>query len=303
MADVKFANKNEFKIVGTLKDCKVADRESKQNGQTYVSADTVVESIINGKVKTFEVRFFCASVTQDGKPSTLYDTYKNLPDLIGKKVELTGGSIRENMYWSTRTEQIVSSYELSGRFVRGVADSVADEATYGISGFVVAPLTEKVSKNGNVYRYDIALGQSNYAGNNMSKIVLHTAPKPEAGEDNMYYDRDLFDALNGLTVGETVELRGDLDFIQETVTQEKKSGFGKPTMQTFTNTQRNFYITSGDVLDGEGVYDSETIKDLVATYKDTQVEIQNKTKSNTKTTASVKPAAEKKITKTQSALI
>lgn len=293
MADL--ANKNRVKIVGILEEANVEKKQSSKTGQEFVTVNAKVRSTIDGAVKKIDVRFFTSAVNSKGEHSALYDSYVDMENLIGKKVDITG-SISEDRYWSTRGEdggQVVSNQYISGRFINGVADSTNDEATYEVSGFVVG-FAEKVNKDKEVYRYDISIGQSDYAGKNMVKLTLHAQPEEVA----------LVKALSGIDTGTTVELGGVLDFIEVEKTVEKAVGFGKPTMTTYVNRQRNFYIVNGSILDGEGVYSTDDINDLIATYKERDVEIQNKAKEKSNTKADKAPAAEpKRVSTRQASLI
>lgn len=281
-------NKNEFKIVGTLKEALVK-LDTNKNGQDWVSTVATIESVVDGHTRTLDVRFFSMAVTKEGKPSALYDTYKKLPELKGKKVQVSG-SISENRHWDERTSQMVSYYGLDGRFVNGVADSTTDEASYVVSGFIVSGPTERTNKDNEVYRYDFSVGKKGYAC--MDKLTLHINKE----------DRELVKALSELEVGQTVILYGELDFVSQTVQRERKIGFGKPVTETFNNIQKNYYIVNGDVIEGESAYTKEDIKDLIAEYKARDVEKAEAAKANVNTEEAAQPV-KKAISQRQASLI
>lgn len=290
--DSKFQNKNEIKIVGKLTKANLKTGKSAKTGQNYVSATAVVVSNIKGVDNEFEVSFFANEMTADNKPSELFKSYSKMPELEGKKVEITG-SLRENRFFSSNLNQIVSTQELSGRFIKGVADSVPDEASWLVSGFIAKSLVEKINKNNEVYRYDVTLAQVNYDGKTLSMYTLHVNP----------IHRNIIAALEKYEVGQTIRLYGSLNFKTEVVTVEDKNegGFGEPIYKTFTNKQKNFYIEGGSApIVDETKYDSMTISDLISAYKARDVELAEKGKTN-------EPVAVEKttqtITKRQASLI
>jgi hypothetical protein len=251
----KLFRTNTFKVVGRLLNTDVRTGTLKSNGQEYISIDVTVQSTIGGKNNEFEISLFANKLTKDGKPSQLYTSYSKLPELVNKKVEISG-DIRENRYFSSNLNQIISTQQLNGRWVRGVADSSADEATYELGGFIVKSLVERQNKAGEVYRYDLTIAQSNYAGNGLSRYTLHVDPSR----------RDILAGVEGYNVGDTVRLNGSLNFTVETVTAASNNdgGFGEPVTRTYTNRQRSFFIEGGSApIQDDTAYDNVTIKTLI----------------------------------------
>lgn len=285
---------NQFKIVGKLISAEIRTGNRKDNGQGYVSVDATISSVVGGKTCEYEVSFFANQMTQDGKESKLYTNYCKVNELVNKKVSVTG-DIRENRFWSERNAVMSSKQELSGRFINGVVDSTADEATYSLGGFIVKSLIEKRNKNDEVYRYDVTIGQANYNESGMSMFTLHVNPN----------DHDIVRGLEDYEVGSTLEIGGNLSFTVETVTRavENSGGFGDAPLKTFTNRQRNFFVTYGSeaVTDAEkGAYDSTVIKTLINAYKAHDVELMNKA---TQTATPAPVVKEAPVTKRQTSLI
>ena len=287
MEATKFQRQNNFKIIGRLIKADVKLGTSAMSGQAYASVKSIVQSNINGETFEYEIDFYSAQLTSQGKPSALYTSYAKMADLEGKKVEISG-YLRENRYFSNKLNQMSSAQELAGRFIKGVPESVSDESTWELSGFIAKTLTEKINKKGEVYRYDLALAQSNYGGNSISMFTLHIDPSR----------RDIVGAVSGYEVGQTIQLNGTLNFKVETVTSESKSegGFGTGVTRTYTNRQKNFFITGGSAaIKDETAYDSATISDLVSNYKARDVELSEKAQSRT-SAAEVTPTVTKKQT-------
>lgn len=287
MEETKLQRTNSFKVVGRLIHADVKLGNSTKNGQPYVSATATVQSVIDGINCEFEIDFYASQMTGAGKISALYTQYTKLGELEGRKVEITG-SIRENRYFSSTLNQMISAQELAGRFVKGVAESVADEGTWEMSGFVAKTLVERTNKREEVYRYDLTLAQSNYSGSAISMYVLHVDPSR----------RDIIAGVEAYEVGQTVKLNGNLIFKVETTTKEtKEGGFGKGVVRTYTNRQKNFFIEGGsDPIKDESKYDGGTISELISAYKARDVELSEKGKSKSAPAAEEAPIVTKKQT-------
>lgn len=288
----KLFRTNTFKVVGRLLNTDVRTGTLKSNGQEYISIDVTVQSTIGGKNNEFEISLFANKLTKDGKPSQLYTSYSKLPELVNKKVEISG-DIRENRYFSSNLNQIISTQQLNGRWVRGVADSNADEATYELGGFIVKSLVERQNKAGEVYRYDLTIAQSNYAGNGLSMYTLHVDPSR----------RDILAGVEGYNVGDTVRLNGSLNFTVETVTAASNNdgGFGEPVTRTYTNRQRSFFIEGGSApIQDDTAYDNVTIKTLIDAYKANDVALTAKGSTSTSAAPAVEDAP---VTRRQTSLI
>lgn len=286
---------NTFKVVGRLSNVNLTNGNRKDNGAGFISGKATVISNLGGRDNEFEISFYANQKTKEQKDSQLYISYSKMNELVGKKVEVTG-EIRENRYFSVNANQMVSSQQLSGKFIRGVAETTADEGSYELGGFIVDTLKEKVSKKDNsIYLYELTLGQSNYSDTGMNRFVLHVNPS----------DTEIIHGAQNYQIGQTVSVNGDLRFIVNVVQSQKDNtgGFGEPVTRTFTNRQHNFYIIGGSpvITDVEkGMYPSDVIKSLVSAYKARDVELAGKAKENNPA-----PAVEEspKVTFKQTSLI
>lgn len=266
----EFLSTNTFKVVGTLVKAEQNLKTDSKTGTQSISVVATVASMIEGKNHEFTVRLFSKALTNDGKPNGLYASYSKMNELEGHKVEISGSMV-ENRYYSTNSEQMVSAQTLQGRWVKGVPATTVDEATFTIGGFIIKEVTEKVNKNNEVYRYDIAIAQSNYNGDNISVFNLNIDPSN-------------IEVLNGVRTyktGDTVKVAGDLTSVVETKTvEDTTAGFGRKVFNTFTNTYKGYYITFGsNAIQDATTYDGMTIQRLVAAYKakDTELMAQAKT--------------------------
>ena len=285
---------NTFTVVGHLKSVEYRNKEKLAE---QVSAKATIESEIGGQTKEYEIEFFSKATTAAGAPNKLYATYVDLEKNIGKKIKVTG-EFRENRYYSSTKEAVISVNVLSGRFINyDVKD--ADTATFEFQGFVIKELTEKTNKDGEIYQYNIGIAQEGYKENSLTVINFNVSTEPESSEIvNVIRDQ--------YTIGNSVTITGDLDFYSETTTSEinQEGGFGKPIVREYTNTYRNYFITGGlapfSPDDEKAFYNDEKIATLVQAYKahDVELEKEAKEKENTttptqSTTPAAKPAAKR----------
>ena len=290
MEETKMQHVNTFKVIGKLVKADVKLGTSTKTGQPYASVKTFVQSVINGETKEFEIDFYSSQLTGAGKVSSLYTTYSKLGDMEGKRVEITS-SIRENRYFSSSLNQIISTQELAGRFIRVAPEAAEDVATWEMSGFVAKILQERVNKKEEVYRYDLTLAQANYSGSAISMFTLHVNPAR----------RDIITGVEAYEAGQTVKLNGILDFKVETVTTEAKNdgGFGKGVVRTYTNRTKNFFIEGGSApIKDDTKYDGMAISELISAYKARDVELADKGRTSTQSVETTPT-----ITKKQTSLI
>ena len=291
----KLLKTNSVKIIGTLTNADVKTGNRKEDGQGYISATATVVARIDNVENEYKVTFYANQMTKDGKVSKLYESYENMPELVGHKVEIDG-EIRENRYFSTNTNLMVSTQQLSGKFIKGVVASTVDTATFLVGGFLAKTLVEKRNKDGEVYRYDLAIGQSNYSGTGMNVITLHVNPN----------DRDIISGIeNTYQLGDTVQFKGNLVFTVTTVTvEDKNTAFGAPISKTYTNRQSNFYITSGsNPVTNETAYSREVITALNNAYKANDTVLQSRATSGAEPKANATLDAAPVATKRQTSLI
>ena len=216
-------------------------------------------------------------------------------ELNGKKVQIDG-SMSENRFYSAKQEKMVSSQRLNGRFIKGVSEQTRDEATFELGGFIMKTLAEKTNKAGEVYAYELALGQCNYSGNAMSMLTVQINPN----------DREIVMGAKNYKIAQTVKVYGNLHWITTQVSQKSENvgGFGEAPVRVFTNHQRNFFMTGGTAPETAPLaYDTAIINSLIETYKakDKQVELEAKNRANSGSAAPV--STEAPITQRQTSLI
>lgn len=263
MSDTKLTAKNTIEIIGKLAKTDLNVRTSK-DGQDYISGTITVEADLDGSVNSFEISLYAKKVTQKGEISKLFSNYESLRNYIGSKVRVSG-SLREERFFNKTTSQLTSSQKLEGRFISVENATTPDSATFEVSGFIRKPLTAKTNKKGEVYLYEIELGQANYDESQLNCFKFHVDPTA-------------LDILNGVqriyTVNATVSFGGNIRYITSTTEVTQETGFGQPRTRVFTNTNKNYFITYGDnPITDESAYDGNTIIKLTQAYASRDVQL------------------------------
>lgn len=275
---------NSFTIIGTLKG---VEFKNKDKLAEYVSAIATIDSNIGGVTNNFSVEFFAKAVTNDGKPSKLYSSYKDMEKNIGKRIKVDG-ELRENRYYNAQRETIVGSNVLSGKFVN-FNPTDDDVAKFEFAGFIATELKEKTNKDGEVYSYTIGIGQEGYKENTLNVIQFNIEASPECS-NIVSYVRD-----NYLT-GTSVLVTGELDsHVEKTAVTVNEGGFGGPIVREYSSVRKNFFITQGSapILADKAYYDDNKIAAMVQNYKAHDVEIEKAAKDRAEgiATPAASPAA------------
>lgn len=269
-----FLNKNEVVVVGTLVDNALEIKES-QGGQTYITGNIAVKSVINGEEQVFEFRLFSFQFKKGTTEiNGLFKTYASLDSKIGKRVKVIGG-IEENRFFQERTGQIVSFNFNNGRFIYDVTDKTPDSATFEFAGYVDKPVHEKTNKDGEVLHYEVTLGQANYNG---TKPVMVKFQVPAENRRAVTYMERNYEK------GVTVTVNGNLSVEVEKITKEEEVAFGDPIVKEYVNTFKAYQIVSGsEPIYGRNEYTNAQIRNFANVYEDESIEIQNKAKDRVKT--------------------
>lgn len=259
----KLSATNSITIVGKLAKTDLNTRTSK-DGQDYISGTITVDSELDGSINSFEVSLYAKKVTQKGEISKLFSNYEKLNSMIGSKIRVSG-SLREERYFNKTTSQLSSIQRLEGRFISAENATTPDTATFDISGFVRKPLTAKTNKKGEVYLYEIEIGQANYDGSQLNCFRFQVEPSAVEilkGVQTIYLQNT------------TVSFGGNIRYITTTTEVAAETGFGQPRTRVYTNVNRNFFITYGDnpIVD-ESTYDGASIVKLTQAYAARDVQL------------------------------
>jgi len=253
---------NKITVTGELVETNLEIRQSKANGNDFISGNIVLKSIINNREQLTELQLYSSSVKKDGTPNKFFETYSSLENKIGKRFTVSG-EIEEGRYYQDTTGQVISFNRNVGRFVNDARANEADQAKFEFAGYVVKPITERLNKDGELLFHEITFGQANYAGTKpiLVKFVV-TDPK-------------IANAVQGLyEKGVTAKVSGDVSIVTEEREYTEDSAFGDPIVKTSVRTYRNFIITSGTQPAEMGAYSPEDIITLDSAYMDETAQLE-----------------------------
>jgi len=268
---------NRMTVIGTLVETDLSVKTAR-SGQDYVGGTITIKSVINGREQLTDVRLFAFRFKKGTTVTNkLFESYSALADSIGKRIEVSG-SIDEGRFYQESGAQVISFNNNSGRFINKAKTTDVDVAEFEFAGYVVKPLTERLSAADVIVAYEMVLAQANY---NATKpiYVKFTIPAEEAKKAAAV--QDLYQ------VGDTVVIKGDISVITEEVTKEQPTAFGEPMIKVYTNTYKTYQIVSGsEPVTGKGEYSSADIRTLKRAYEDEGFSIEQSAKENSNTSDS-----------------
>lgn len=258
----KLLKDNRIWITGELAEYDLSIKEDRE-GKTYISGQVIVKSIINEEENLIPIDFFSRKEKQDGTPNKLFASYVAMESKIGKRVSIQG-EIQENRFYQESSGQVISYNRVAGRFVNDARQNQEDRADFTFSGYVVAPISERLDKDGKLIFHEITLAESNYNGE-LPVYVKFTVKNPKTAD----VMADLYQK------GNTVKINGiyQVETSSEEVTEE--TAFGEPVKRVYTSTFRNFVITSGYEPAEKGAYEAEDIIVLDKAYAEKGLEIES----------------------------
>jgi hypothetical protein len=281
MENIQKENKTLFTIIGQLvsADLKEGTYKSGPNaGKGFISGSIVVKSTLDNEPNLFEIELFQNEQTKTGEVNKLYTAYKGLNTMINTMVQVDG-AINENRYFNKKTGTISSSNRLDGRYVSKAQPGKVDSAVFEVSGFVNRELVEKTNKKGEVYTYEMELGQRLQSVKKPGQIMRFHID-PAQAEIIRHIE-------SSYTIGTTVSFYGNIRFVTRTQTYEQSGvAFGEARVKTSTIVNRNFFITGGnEPLDGDTAYEPEEIQAVAKAIAAKDVEMSNAGGGETTTTA------------------
>lgn len=258
----KVLKDNRIWITGELAEYDLSIKEDRE-GKTYISGQVIVKSIINEEENLIPIDFFSRREKQDGTPNKLFASYVAMENKVGKRVSIQG-EIQENRFYQESSGQVISYNRVAGRFINDVRQNQEDRSDFTFSGYVVAPISERLDKDGKLIFHEITLAEVNYNGE-LPVYVKFTVKNPKTA-DTM---ADLYQK------GNTVKINGvyEVETSSEEVTEE--TAFGEPVKRVYTSTFRNFVITSGYEPAEKGAYEPEAIIALDKAYAEKGLEIES----------------------------
>lgn len=244
---------NRVWITGELTEYDLSIKEDR-DGNEYISGQVIVKSMINGSEQLIPVDFYSRAKTQSGTPNKLFASYVAMENKLGKRISIQG-EIQENRFFQESSGQLVSYNRVAGRFVNDPRQNQEDRADFTFAGYVVAPITEKLNKDGELLFHEITLAEANYNGE--FPIYIKFAVKSLKVADVI---ADLYQK------GSTVKVNGHYEIETSSEERTEETAFGEPIKKVYTSTFKNFIITSGYEPVDDNAYSAEDIIALDKVY-------------------------------------
>lgn len=283
-ANKELAKQNSFKIVGDLVEVNLETKTSGRSGKDFISGKIVIKSLINGRQQLTEVELYSNKFKQDGTANKLYDTYANLGALLNKRIRVSG-ELGESRFFSTQNSQLVSTVINRGRYVAPADTGEKDITDFSFAGYIVKPLYEKNSKEGDLVAYEMLVAQANWNNTKPTLIKFTVAKdnKTAIGAIQRLYEK-----------GMTVSVRGTVSVLTEDVEVSEQTAFGEST-RVYHNTYKNYLVQTGSQPLDKGSYSPQDILELNRAYNDDGIAIETAAKGQATTgkTTTAAPVAAK----------
>jgi hypothetical protein len=265
------AKQNSFKIVGELVEVNLEAKTSSRSGKDFISGKIIVKSVINGRQQLTEVELYSNKFKQDGTPNKLFETYSNLGALLNKRVRVSG-ELAESRFFSPTNAQLVSTTVNRGRYVAPADTKDTDTADFSFAGYIIKPLYEKNSKDGDLVAYEMVVAQANWNNTKptLIKFTVSKDNKAAVGAIQRLYEK-----------GMTVSVRGTVSIVTEDVEVSEQTAFGEST-RVYHNTYKNYLIETGSQPLDKGAYAPQDILELNRAYEDDGLAIENAAKGQGK---------------------
>ena len=189
-------------------------------------------------------------------------------------VRITGASLVENDFCSkSNPEEVITTSSISASFINAVNRAeFCPEATF-VGTLVVGSISEEVDRNGDTTGRLIVQGLIPQYGGRVDMIKYIVASENAVSHIQSYWNQ-----------GDTVKVKGKINFSSTTEYFEEEMGFGDPIRTARTKSVHELIITSGSAgaLDEELSYNITDIQNGLSERKQRIEAIKEKGKSTPK---------------------
>lgn len=270
-------NVNAFNVIGSVVQIDLTDtsREGVPAAYGTLAVKTDLAEVL--------INFYQSATYNSGKVNETYNILKNLTQ--GAIYEFQC-SLDENKYVPPGSSDLVKSYRANLRFINKPREKDVLKSEFEYLGMVTQPIKPRTNQQGDVYAYEIFIGQPHYkAERGLNIFRFNVDPKNTAVLDYV---------TSNYTSGQTVHISGHMESVQSIVTKEEEVLFGSPVSKTYVNKVDFYYITGGKEVLAEMQFTPEQIKTLAEATKADDLQQKNKKvggNSNSGAVASTKPAS------------
>ena len=275
---------NSVNIEGIVSEINLREIDKTQEtGKKYVAGEVVVQvADVEGKINMIPVGFISADTKKDGTPNQNYARLMQLKDYNSiasagldnaTKVQIRNANLTENLFLPQNGTDVISTMKINSNFFTKINETnYTPGATFSVSAFILSMDDEIKNIDGIEQPTGRLIIQA---------AVVGYADKVEIfkfiAEKQSYID---FVKANW-KVGDTVNIGGNVRFIEENVEVEQEVGFGEAEVRKFTKRVKELIITRGSAgpISEEEAYSEADIKKGLLERKQRMEEVKNKAKS------------------------
>ena len=262
-------NINKVYVVGTVEEVNTEVREG--NGKKFITGKVVIKVVDDNKKESLvETKVLAFEKNKKGETSKVYTAFSRLDGYLGKRVRATCELRDDAMVRGDGTVTHFNTIML--KFIGDARSEEVDAARFEFSGFVVKGLYERRNSQDELLGYRLEVAQQNYNGTNMNVIRF----------DIDKNDTSIASAIEAnYTLGATIQFEGSISYTTTVETKVAEVAFGEATPKTYVKVDKTYRITAGNEPfddDNPGTYTNDEIKNLVAAYKQADIDRIAKTK-------------------------
>lgn len=265
---------NNVRIEGILSEIDVREGSFQKNGvpTEYLGGNIKirVNQEVYGEMKEMEipVAMFATKMTRAGKQNPAYESIRKLRDDFvsiaaagnekdADRIRITNGTIQENAFIG-RSNEVVSYPRITASFFTKVKrEEFKPEASF--TGVIaVGNIADNVDREGN------PTGALDLTG-----IIVQYGGRADVVKYVVTNDAAVNHIRTYWNNGDTVKIKGLLNFSTKTVEVEEEMGFGDPIVSQRTQSTHDLIITGGSSsgFDSDTAYDENELAQALAERK------------------------------------
>lgn len=253
---------NTINIEGIVSEINL--REISKDGKNFVAGDVVVQvADAEGRINMIPVSFISADIKKDGTPNQNYARLMQLKDYNSiasagidnaTKVQIRNANLSENLFLPQNGTEVISTMRINSNFFTKINETNYNpKATFSVSAYILS--MEDEIKN--------VAGVEEVTGRLIIQAaVVGYGDKVEVFKFIVEKQSNIDYVRANWKIGDTVNMGGEVRFIEENVEVEQETGFGEAEVKKFTKRIKELIITRGSAgpLSEEEAYKEEDIK-------------------------------------------
>lgn len=250
-----FRPTNRLDVTGPVIQLDIQD--TSYNGTPVVRGKIVVKT----DLAEITIDFYQTATYKSGKEN---NTYRILRDLVVGNIYTFQCTLDENKFVPSGREEVARSYRANLTFINKPIDSSVHTSSFRFLGIVTRGLQERRNQEGEIYAYEIMVGQPQYKEEKGLNVFRFNVPVDSPNLEIIQ---------SNYTRGRTVDIAGHIESVMTTVEKEQAVEFGEPVIQTYSNKFDYYFIDTGIQVPEAQVYSDEDIAKLVEATKKAEADL------------------------------